>query len=135
MSQENPTGQWLECLPWEGQEASLPLGSTVSVPGLDPMKFIYRVKVLDAEEEDGYRMVKKSELKPDDVIIGAWLNEKSVAEVEKTYGKDWLRIIESNGGGKLNRYQWRDKYGTDGLELLAIRNLRAAQNGVTTFKI
>ena len=76
-------GNWLECLPWTGQEAALPAGYTVMVPGLDPMQFIKRVEVLDAEEDEGYRSVKKSELKPGDVIIGAEINEKSVKKIAK----------------------------------------------------
>lgn len=122
-------GNWLECLPWEGQEKSLPLGYTVMVPGLDPMKFIKRVEVLDAEEDAGFREVKPSELKKDDIIIGAVINENSTKKVADTYGGDWIRLKDANSGASYNRMEWRDKFGTDGLELLAIKSLRAQQSG------
>jgi hypothetical protein len=118
-------GNWLECLPWTGQEAALPAGYTVMVPGLDPMQFVKRVEVLDAEEDEGFRSIKKSELKPSDVIIGVEMNEKSVKKIVDTYGGDWIRLKGANGGTNYDRKEWNEKFGTDGLELLAIRNLRA----------
>lgn len=122
-------GNWLECLPFTGQEASLPLGYTVMVPGLTMKQFIYRVEVLDAEELEGFRTVKASELKPGDVIIGVQLNENSVKKVVDTYGGDWIRIKDATAGKDYNRMKWRDKYGTDGMELSAIKDLRASQKG------
>ena len=122
-------GNWLECLPWTGQEASLPLGYTVMVPGLDPMQFVKRVEVLDAEEDEGYRSVKKSEVKPSDIIVGVEMNEKSIKKVVDTYGGDWIRIKDANSGKNYSRMEWYEKYGTDALELLAIKSLRGTQTG------
>jgi hypothetical protein len=122
-------GNWLECLPWDGQEKSLPLGYTTMVPGLGVSKFIKRVEVLDAEEDAGYREIKPSELKPDDIIVGAVINENSTKKVADTYGGDWIRLKEANSGKSLNRLQWQEKFGTDGLELLAIKELRGKQAG------
>lgn len=122
-------GNWLECLPFTGQEASLPLGYTVMIPGLTLKQFIYRVEVLDAEELAGYRTVKASELKPGDVIIGVQLNENSVKKVIESYGGDWIRIKDATAGKDYNRAKWWEKYGTDGMELSAIKDLRASQKG------
>ncbi len=117
-------GNWLECLPWNGQEASLPAGGNVQVKGLSFTKLIYRVEVLDAESEEGSRFVKVSEVTPDDVIIGAKLNENSIKRIEANYGKDWIRIANPNGGGQMSREAWKERFGTDGLQLLAVRELR-----------
>jgi hypothetical protein len=122
-------GNWLECLPWEGQEKSLPLGYTTMVPGLGIDKFVYRVNVLDAEEMEGFRSIKKSELKPDDIIIGAEMNEKSIKKIVDTYGGDWIRLKDANSGKNYNRLEWQQKYGTDALELLAIKSLRGQTSG------
>lgn len=120
---------WLPCLPWDGQEKSLPLGSTVNVKNLDPMKFLKYVSILDVEQDEGFRNIKPSELKTDDVILGTIMNEKAIKMVEKTYGPDWLRIKGADHGENYTREGWRDAFGTDGLELLAIRNLRYSSNG------
>src|SRR5512136_1793698 len=118
-------GNWLECLPWTGQEASLPAGGNVTIPGLQFRKLVYRVQLLDAESEEGVKWVKQSEITAADLIIGAKLNENSIKAIEKTYGADWIRIADPNGGKQLSRQQWYDNKGhTDGLELLAIRDLR-----------
>lgn len=116
---------WLECVPWTGQEKDLPAGYTVKVPGLDPMKFVQKVELLDAEVDEGSRFVKVNELKKGDIIIGAKLNENSIKRVEANYGPDWCRLKSANGGKNFNRYEWREAFGTDGLALLAVRNLRA----------
>jgi hypothetical protein len=117
-------GNWLECLPWNGQEASLPAGGNVQIPGLSFRKLVYRVQLLDAESEEGYRWVKQAEITPEDLIIGTKLNENSIKAIEQNYGPDWIRIADPNGGKQMSRQAWRDKFGTDGLNLLAIRDLR-----------
>lgn len=123
-SGEDGAGNWLECLPWTGQEKDLPLGYTTKVPGLDVMNLIKRVEVMDAEEDAGYREIKKSQMKPGDVVIGAQLNENTTKKIADTYGGDWIRLKDANSGKNYSRMEWRQKFGTDGLELLAIRNLR-----------
>ena len=120
-------GNWLECLPWNGQEASLPAGGNVMIPGLSFRKLVYRVELLDAESEEGVKWVKQAEIVPDDLIIGTKLNENSIKAIEANYGPDWIRIADPNGGKQMSRAAWRDKFGTDGLNLLAIRDLRYGQ--------
>lgn len=123
------SGNWLECIPWTGQEAQLPLGYTITIPGMTMSQLIYRVEVLDAEELEGFREVKKSEIKPNDVVIGVKLNENSVKKIVDQYGGDWIRIKGSNAGKNYNRMTWRDEFGTDGMELCAIKDLRAQIKG------
>ena len=118
------SGNWLECLPWNGQEASLPAGGNVMIPGLSFRKLVYRVQILDAELEEGFSWVKQAELTPEDLIIGTKLNENSIKAIESNYGSDWIRIADPNGGKQMSRLAWREKFGTDGLNLLAIRDLR-----------
>jgi hypothetical protein len=118
------SANWLECIPWTGQEAALPAGYTTMVPGLDVMTLIYRVEIMDAEEEAGYQTIKRSQMKPGMVVIGAQINENTTKKICETYGGDWIRLKSANGGVNYNRVEWREKFGTDGLELLAIRNLR-----------
>ncbi len=127
---EDGQQNWLECIPWTGQEKDLPLGYTTVVPGLDVMNLIKRVEVMDAEEDAGYRTVKKAEVKKGDVIIGAVLNENTTKKIVETYGGSWIRLKDANSGKNYNRMEWYNKFGTDGLELLAIRNLRNPMTGV-----
>jgi len=122
-------GNWLECLPWDGQEKSLPLGYTTMVPRLGLSKFAKSVEILDPEADEGFRNVKVSEVKPDDTIIGVEINENSTKKIADTYGSDWLRIKDSNTGKGMNRVAWHDKYGTDGLELLILKELQGKQVG------
>lgn len=115
---------WLECIPWTGMEKDLPVGYTTKVPGLNIIKFIKSVEILDGESEEGSRFIKMAERKEGDIIIGVKLNEKSIERVVANYGPSWIVLKHANGGKSYNRLAWRDKYGTDGLALLAIRNLR-----------
>ena len=121
---------WLPCVPWTGEERDLPRGGYSKIPGFDPVKLVNRWEVLDAEAEEGSRMVKAAELKPGDLIIGAKMNEKSIKRLVATYGPRFVVLeeadpgLESAGYRKLTCEQWHTKYGTDGLALWAIRNKR-----------
>ena len=126
--QEDSAGDWLPCLEWSGKEADLPLGSSGSIPGADIVKFVYRWKVLDAEAEAGYAIVKKDQLTEDSVIMGAIMNNNSLELMRQTYGPRYIEIKPSIGGPAITREEWRARYGTDALELLAIRNKRREFN-------
>ncbi len=115
---------WLPCLPWDGHEKSLPLGYIIQIPNLNPVELVSRWEVLDAESDEGSRLVKAKELKPNDVIIGAKMNEISIKKIEANYGPDWLIIKGASEGNSFNRIAWRDAFKTDGLILLAIREKR-----------
>jgi len=124
--------EWLECLPWDGSEKTLPLGGKLQVPGLTPERLVKRWEVLDAEAEDGSRFVKAADLQKDDIIIGAEMNKSSLGRLAASYGPNFVQIKEADG--KLISWEaWREKYGTDGLALWAIRNKRIGGNA--SFKI
>ena len=124
--------EWLECIPWDGLEASLPLGGKLKVPGLTPERFVKAWIVLDAASDEGSREVPTYQLSSDDIIIGCVMNQKSLAKVAASYGPDFVQIKEANG--KLLSWQeWQSKYGTDGLALWAVRNKRVGDNA--PFKI
>lgn len=124
--------EWLECVPWDGKEASLPVGGQLPVPGLTPEKLVKRWEVLDAESDEGSRFVKAAELKPTDIIIGAEMNKKSLERLYNTYGPGFVTIKRATGGPGITWEQWFKEFGTDGLALWAIRNKRF---GGEAFKI
>lgn len=124
--------EWLECVPWDGLEASLPVGGQLQVPGMTPEKLVKRWEVLDAEAEEGTRFVKAAELKKEDIIIGAEMNKKSLERIANTYGPKFVMLKRASGGALITWQQWYDEFKTDGLALWAIRNKRF---GGEVFKI
>lgn len=122
--------KWLPCIPWTGEERDLPRGGNSKIPGFSPLKLVNRWEVLDAESEAGSRLVKAAELKPDDLIIGARINEMSVLRLVANYGPRFVVLAEADpgleieGAKMLTREEWHAKYHTDGLALWAIRNKR-----------
>lgn len=123
--------EWLECIPWDGDEAKLPLGGKLPVPGLTPDKLVKRWEVLDAEAEEGSRKVKAAEIKPDDIIIGAEMNKAALGRLAASYGPDCIKIKKADGP-LVTWTQWQQEFGTDGLALWAIRDRRL---GTSTFHI
>lgn len=114
---------WLECLPWDGDEKSLPLGGEIRAAGLTPERLVYRWIVADPESEEGSRLIPPSaQIGSSDVIIGAVMNEKLIATLVSMYGERFALITDPSTGKKLTRREWYEKYGTDGLALLAVRN-------------
>jgi hypothetical protein len=124
--------EWLECLPWDGQAASLPVGEEIIIPDFRAMDLVRRWEVLDVEEDEGFRVVKKAELRPDDKIIGCQINENSFKKIVQTYGKDFFRAKRGSGGAMMNRWAWKKAYGSDVLELEALKQIR---QGNHVFKI
>ncbi len=122
--------KWLPCVKWTGEERDLPRGGNSKIPGFDPTKLVNRWEVLDAESEAGSRFVKAAELKHDDLIIGARLNEMSILRLVANYGPRFVVLAEADpgleieGARMLTREEWHTKYGTDGLSLWAIRRMR-----------
>lgn len=114
---------WLECVPWDGDEAKLPLGGKLPIPGMTPERFVKRWRVLDSESEEGYRTVKSADLSPGDVIIGAEMNKASLAIIAASYGPDFVRL-RTAGNQLISWEEWRSQFNTDGLELWALRNKR-----------
>lgn len=119
------TEPWLNCLPWDGEEKSLPLGEQTRIPNFQAADLVRRWEVLDPEEDEGYRVVKRSELQDGDIIIGAQINENSVNKIVDTYGTRFFVAARSDRPGVLmNRAEWRVEFGTDVLELQALKQIR-----------
>lgn len=114
---------WLDCVPWTGQEASLPAGFTTTKRDFDIMKIIKKVQIADLESDEEMKWVKVSELKKGDDILDVEIAEKIVKKYYQTFGKDFIRFKGANGGHNYNRLEWRDKFGTDVMKLMAVRRL------------
>jgi len=78
---------WNECLPFEGEEKDLPAGEQTKIPNFRAIDLVKRWEILDTESDEGYKLVRREELKLTDIIIGAQINEKAVNAVVRTYGK------------------------------------------------
>ena len=124
--------EWLECIPWTGTEADLPVGEITTIPNFRAIDLVRRWEVLDVEEDAGYREVKRSELRAEDKIIGCQINEKSFDKVVATYGKRFFVAKRAGGGTLLDRWEWKAAFGSDVLELEALKQIR---QGTTPFKI
>ena len=72
---------------------------------------------------------KTSELTKDDIIIGVTLNPKMLAAIVKTYGRDFYKIREANGTEFMTLDEWQERYGSNGLGLVAIRNMQKKLSG------
>lgn len=122
-------GEWEMCIPWDGDERSLPLGAEIRVPDLTADRLVQRWRVLDTEGDGGTREIPPGELRRDHVVIGARMNEILIQSIMQTYGPRALLLIEPDRRQKLTRQEWRDRFGTDGLELLAIKAIRHRLSG------
>lgn len=120
---------WLDCPCWNGEEKDLPTGEFPKVPNFQAADLVRRWEVLDVEEDEGFREVKRSELKPDDTIIGAVINEKAVAKVAAIYGPRFVTFAPAGGQNHLDRGEWREAFGTDALELQALKQIRQQVSG------
>lgn len=118
---EDGKENWLECIPWTGQEASLPLGYTATKKDFDIMKVVKRIQIADLESDEEMRWIKPSELKKGDDVLDVEIAEKVVKKYYDTFGKDWIRFKGANGGKNYNRLEWRDQFGTDVMKLMAVR--------------
>jgi hypothetical protein len=108
----NPIGEieeteWLECVPWDGEEKSLPLGGEIRPPGMVIQDF---VKTVVKAPKSG-------------AVIAVLIDEEVYNTVVATYGERGIVISEPETANKLTRHEWKAKYSTDGLALWAIRDL------------
>lgn len=124
-----PENEFLECVPWTGQEADLPAGEITKIPDFRAVDLVRRWEVLDVEEDAGFREVKRAEIKPTDKIIGCQINENAFNKVVETYGKSFFVAKRATGGPLMNRWEWKEAYGSDVLELEALKQIR--QNNST----
>jgi hypothetical protein len=109
---------------YSGPGSDLPLGGYSYIPGWGPERAAKRWLVADQETESGTRQKKTSELGPDDIIIGVELHPGVISAMVATYGPGFYQIREANGGPLLTAAQWKEQFGTDGMALVAIRNMR-----------
>lgn len=114
----------MDCIKWDGQERTLPLGYSTQIPGLAPRHFANVYGVLDLKEDDGIRDVFRDMLQPGDIIVEAQINEAAIAAIEKAYGKDWIWFKRPDSGDKITRDEWKKEYLTDPLELEALKDMR-----------
>lgn len=116
---------WNECVPWTGEERDLPLGEQTKIPDFRAIDLVRRWEILDVESDEGFKVVKKEELKPSDKIIGAQINENSVKAIKKAYGERWFVANRADGKGPFTREEWYANFGgADVLELEALKQIR-----------
>ena len=121
MTDETLNENWLPCIEWSGEGSDLPTGAT-GMPGIYAWKLVRRVIVLDAESDEGTREVKVSDYDPATMdIMDVLINDKSYKAALKQH-RNGFTFIGANGS-KYTREQWRTKFGTDALHLMAIREL------------
>jgi hypothetical protein len=119
-----PENDWNQCVPWSGEEKDLPVGEQTRIPNFRAIDMVRRWEVVDVEnEETGIKVIKKEEKKNDDIIIGAQINEAVFKTFVKKYGKRCF-VAKATGTGFLDRWEWRAKFGTDVLELEALKQMR-----------
>ena len=137
---------WNECLPFEGEEKDLPAGEQTKIPNFRAIDLVKRWEILDTESDEGYKLVRREELKLTDIIIGAQINEKAVNAVVRTYGKRFFVAVRADIKGRLrDRWEWEEltrdptqpgRPGQDVLELQALKQIRQLlKNGKKIFGI
>ena len=114
---------------YDGPEADLPLGGYSKIPGWGPERAARKWLVASLETDLGYIEKKTTELPQDDIIVGVELNQGLLAALVNTYGPRFYLIKEANGGPLMTRQEWRQLFGTDGMALVAIRNMRQILEG------
>ena len=102
-------------------------------PKVDVLKLIKSWKVLDGESEEGFIEKRRAEIQPEDVLIGAVPNNKSIKIILKTYGPQAFEFISANGK-KMGPAQWAQAYGTNPFEVLAVVRMNAG-GGQPVFNI
>ncbi len=108
---------------YTGQGAELPLGGFSKISGWEPQMLVKTWTVIDAEADEGFAEKKTSELRATDLIIGCTMNTKSLEKIVETYGKDFYQVKNANGGPLMTLDKWQAKYHSNGLGLIAIRNM------------
>jgi hypothetical protein len=127
---------WLECIRWDGKEASLPLGALFPA-GFMASSFVKRVVIADAESEEGVKEISPKEFDRDTMsLVDVVLNEKLIARTVDGRGGEGQFLFKPAGGGKpLTRTQWRDQMKTDAWKLQAIKELLIGTAGTKPFGI
>jgi len=102
-------------------DPSLPIGGHSRVPGWAPEQAaIIWIVNIDGEQVER----ATSDLLPNDLIMGVQLDPVILASYEEAHGPNFYLIKSANGGHWLNPKAWTEKFGTNGLELVAMRNIK-----------
>jgi len=127
---ETEEEDWLSGIcDYDGPEDDLPAGGHAKIPGWEPEKVAKVWVVMDAESEEGIREKKTAELTADDIIIGVRLNPKTLSYIYKQYGPRFYLLRDANGEAWMTPDQWQAKFKTNGLGLVAMRNMRRKLSG------
>lgn len=124
----NNDANWLECIPWTGFEKDFPVGVILPPSIRDVTRLIKSVTILDAEIDEGFKIIKKSEVTVDMDILNVQLNENSIAMIVGSAGADSeaIVIVHPNGGKQYTRLGWYNNVKhTDGLAMWAATRLRS----------
>lgn len=118
---------WLECLPFTGEEALLPVGYQIRSPGLFILDFVAAYQVLDKGQ---IKLVNpwENDGKVPGKILAVVMNEKAIEMVQATYGGRGI-VVESADGLRLTVPEYREKFKMDPLAQLAISRAYLATTG------
>jgi hypothetical protein len=111
-----------------GPESKLPTGGQSAIPGWEPIKIAKRWEVLAAETDEGVAWKKAVELNKDDVIIGVEMNENSIKAAQASY-PDTFYLLRDANNHLMSLEAWYKTFGTNGLGLMAMRQMRDRLNG------
>lgn len=115
---------YLNCIPWDGSEKSLPAGVKTLIPQFSAISLVRSWEILDVDADEGFRQVKPADIQPSDIIIGAVISEAAFSKVCSSYGKDALLFRRADTGKLMTRGDWIETYHMDPLELQAIKEGR-----------
>ncbi len=125
---------WLSCIPWDGEEASLPVGIHTMIPNFRASNLVRFYEVLDVESDEGYKTLTKKEYDrapKDTILIGVQINENSLKRIQRIYKDRSMTFKMANGGPWYTREEWEiatrpdpDTRGMDVLELQALKEIR-----------
>jgi hypothetical protein len=118
---------WLACLPFQGEEALLPVGYQIRSPGLFILDFVAAYQVLDKGQIKLINPWETANGIPGK-ILAVVINEKAVEMVQATYGGRGI-VIEDANGRRLTVPEWRAEFKTDPLAQLAISRAYLATTG------
>ena len=117
---------WLPCINWSGEGDDLPAGLS-GMPGIFAWKLVKAVIILDAESDEGFKRLKLSEYDRNTMdIIDVVINQNSYNIILKNHRKGFT--FRAASGKTYSREGWRAAFGTDGLHLMAIRELMQGMN-------
>jgi hypothetical protein len=126
---------YLSCPVWTGPEKDLPTGSRIGIQGVTAVKLVKQVSYINDESniEDMGIKAWRTAGRPGTVIDVA-INEDTYQRLIAVRGLNAVLISQSEGSSALSRKAWYDKYGTDGLRLVALRDIKMEQRAGGTIQ-